>query len=146
MKKDWRNRTRKKRAGNEDAISLEGAGIEGESGLLEAADQTTPETIFERQWAATVLEQVFRRLEEDYAEKDQVSLFQALRFVISPSDPRKTYAEVAKQEGMTETAIKAAAYRLREKYSRFLRETIAETLLDKESVDDEIRKLMQAFK
>ena len=81
MKKDWRNRTRKKRAGNEDAISLEGAGIEGESCLLEAADQTTPETIFERQWAATVLEQVFRRLEEDYAEKDQVSLFQALRFV-----------------------------------------------------------------
>jgi RNA polymerase sigma-70 factor (ECF subfamily) len=146
MKKDWRNRTRQKRAGNENAISLEGADIEGEVGLLEAADQTSPEILFERQWAATVLEQVVRRLEEDYAEKNQTSLFEALRFVISPSDPRKTYAEVAEEESMTETAIKAAAYRLRERYSRLLRETIAETLLDKESVDDEIRILMQAFK
>ena len=43
---------------------------------------------------------------------------------------------------MTETAVKTAVHRLRERYGRLLREEIAETVASADEVDDEVRHLL----
>jgi len=43
---------------------------------------------------------------------------------------------------MTETAVKAAVHRLRQRYGRLLRDEIAETVADPAEVDDEVRHLL----
>ena len=44
----------------------------------EPAETSTPEQVFEKQWALTLLASVLRRLREDYAREDKGRLFEAL--------------------------------------------------------------------
>ena len=44
---------------------------------------------------------------------------------------------------MTETAVKAAVHRLRQRYGRLLREEIAETVASPAEVDEELRHLLR---
>jgi RNA polymerase sigma-70 factor (ECF subfamily) len=52
------------------------------------------------------------------------------------------YRDVASELGMTETAVKAAVHRLRQRYGRLLRDEIADTVADPAEVDDEVRHLL----
>jgi len=146
MTQDYRNRTRQKRGGGTQILSLNFTNRDGANRILEIEDHETPEALFERQWAVTVLQQVLESVEVHYENSGQTSLFNALRFVISPNDEKRSHEEVAKQEGMSVSAVKSAAYRLRERFARELRATIADTLLDHQDVDDEIRELMAVFR
>ena len=55
------------------------------------------------------------------------------------------YAEIASQWKGSAGAVKVAVHRLRKRYRQLLRETIAETVLTPEDVDDEIRFLLSAL-
>lgn len=145
MAKVHRDQNRIKRGGDWSMVSLDFAGEGGESRILEPEDHLTPETIFERQWALTILERVVSIIERRYEEKGNGELFRAIRFVISPGAEGETYSQIAKRLGITETAVKVAAFRLRERYAMQLRDSIADTLLDDSDVESEIQRLMNAF-
>ena len=106
---------------------------------LEPEDRRTPEMLFERRWGLTVLERAMERLRAEFA--DQPERFERLRPSLTGAEPDK-YSEVAGALGMSETAVKAAVHRLRQRYGRLLRDEIAETVADPAEVDAEVRHLL----
>ncbi|MEX2578022.1 MAG: sigma-70 family RNA polymerase sigma factor [Verrucomicrobiales bacterium] len=145
MANDWRDRKRLKRGGEARLLSIDVDGSDGRSIILEPEDNTTPEIIFQRQWALSVLHRVVECLRERYVAKGRGDLFEALKFVINTNQPDRSYSEIANEFGMKEGAVKMAAHRLRERYGRLLKETIADTLVEGSDVDEELRELMNAF-
>ncbi len=126
-------------------LSLEMVFDDGRSRIIEPEDSVTPEKVFDRQWALTVIEQSMNCLENKYREKGKQSIFDALRFVISPGEAVVSYAEVAEKEGISESAFKVADHRLRDRFGKELRLTIRDTMLEEEDVEEEIRWLFSAF-
>jgi RNA polymerase sigma-70 factor (ECF subfamily) len=91
------------------------------------------------------LDRVFQTLRDEYEQKGKGDQFEALKFSISTQFESRPYVDVAVELGCSPGAVKVAAHRLRERYQRTLRETIADTILPDEEVDQELRELMRAF-
>lgn len=120
---------------------------DGESRYLrEPADERTPERLFERRWALTLLEEALGRLREEHRVAGREDLFEALRGTLgSAGGPEASYAALGEGLGMSEGAVKVAVHRLRRRYRDVLRAAIAETVADPSEVDDEIRCLLGAL-
>ena len=73
----------------------------------EPADTCTPEQVFEKQWALTLLESVLNRLREDYARDGKGALFDTLEPCLIGSRETQPYAALAAELGMTEGAVKS---------------------------------------
>jgi len=132
-----------KRGGGIPAISLGVADAEGRY-QLEASSNETPERIFDRRWASTLLARALTRLESDTSEGGRRQLFEALRIYLTGDQPELTYAETAARLGMSEGAIKVAVHRLRRKFRDLVRDEIAQTVAAPEDIDDELRHLWSA--
>jgi RNA polymerase sigma-70 factor (ECF subfamily) len=66
----------------------------------EPVDHLTPDRLFQRRWALTVLEFSFQLLREEFAAAGKAALFDALRpFLGFGSDPEKRYEEVCASAG-----------------------------------------------
>jgi len=106
-------------------------------------EKLTPEKAFELRWAITLLEQVYRRLEEEHRRQGKTELFDALRTTLAGPGNSAPYAELAARLNMNEGAVKVAVHRLRQRYRALLRETIAETVESEAEVEEELRYLMR---
>ena len=111
----------------------------------QSAETLTPEKVFGRRWAITLLEQVYQRLAQEHEQQGKAALFGALRGSLAGAGGTAPYAELARQLGMTEGAVKVAVHRLRHRYRELLRETIAETVSGAEEVEDELRYLLRTL-
>lgn len=109
----------------------------------EPVETDTPETAYERRWALALLEQVYRRLEEEFRRVGKEKHFAALRVALTGERSAVPYAELGRQLNMTEAAVKMAVHRLRQRYRELLRESIADTVSGPEEVEDELRYLLQ---
>ncbi len=134
-----------KRGGGKTTLSLDFT--DGESRYLrEPADERTPERLFERRWALTLLDEALSRLRAEHRSAGREDLFEALRGTIVPGGGEaEPYAALGARLGMGEGAVKVAAHRLRRRYREVLRAAIAETVADPSEVDDEIRHLLDAL-
>ncbi|MCC6579539.1 MAG: hypothetical protein IT440_03800 [Phycisphaeraceae bacterium] len=112
--------------------------------VREPADTMTPDRVYERRWALTVLEQVLSRLREEYIQRGQGDLFAALQPALA-GDRRAGHAAVAAQLSTTEGAVKVAAHRLRRRYRELLRDEIAQTVDPPDSVEDELQYLRKCL-
>ncbi|MDJ0974412.1 MAG: sigma-70 family RNA polymerase sigma factor [Planctomycetota bacterium] len=112
----------------------------------EPAAGDTPEALFERRFAHALLDRALDRVAGDYRRKGaaQAERFQALRPLIV-GGPTQPYAEIGERLGVSETAVKVAVHRLRQRYRDALRAEIAETVDDPAAIDDEIRRLLSAL-
>jgi RNA polymerase sigma-70 factor (ECF subfamily) len=139
-----RHRARaKKRGGGKEPIAVDFADAEAHY-RLEPIERYTPETMFERQWARSILRHALERLRK---EAQGTSLADRLRYfepylTDSPSPLR--YREVAKQLGMTESAVKVAINRVSRRYGEAIRAEVARTVHGRDEIDDEIRHLLAA--
>lgn len=130
-----------KRGGGRRPISLDSE--EAESRFQrEPADRLTPEQIFERRWALTVLDRALDRLRREFAERGERERFDRLEQFLTGGRPHPSHKEVAAELGLTESAVKAAVHRLRRQLGRVLRAEVAETLASQREVDDEVRHLL----
>ena len=111
---------------------------------LEPADAWTPERLFERQWALTLLDQVLSALRAEYAADGKEPLFEQLKSFLT-GETSASYAAVAPQLGMSEGALKVAAHRLRQSYRALLRREVGQTVADPQEIDDEIGRLFAAL-
>ncbi|MBA4148131.1 MAG: sigma-70 family RNA polymerase sigma factor [Verrucomicrobia bacterium] len=109
------------------------------------ADALSPEKLFEKRWAMTLLEQVYDDLRNDYAQEGKAELFEALRFSLMGERSQVPYADLAKRLGMNEGAVKVAVHRIRQCYRKRLRERIAETVATPDEIEDELRSLLRAL-
>ena len=138
---DARDRERAaKRGGGQAPIPLDEAFAE-ESYRREPHTELTPEEIFERRWAFTVIDRAVRRLREDSERRGSLARFERLKEFLTGAGS-DSYREAASDLGMTEDAVKAAVHRLRRRYGEMLRREVEETVADPSQVDDEIRDLL----
>ena len=133
-----------KRGGGRKVLPLDFETGEGRY-QLEPADERTPERLFERRWALTLLDAALARLREEHERSGRLDLFEALRGTLVAGGASSPWAEVGAKLGMTEGAVKVAAHRLRRRYREVLRRAIGETVADPSEVDDEIRHLMESL-
>ncbi|MHC4858888.1 MAG: RNA polymerase sigma factor [Planctomycetota bacterium] len=110
---------------------------------LEPVHDLTPDRVFERRWALTLLDRVLGRLGEEMEKGGRAEAFAALRTYLTGEGP--AHRETAKRLGMSEGAVKTAVHRLRRRYRELLRAEIAETVAEPAEVDDEIRHLLGAL-
>jgi RNA polymerase sigma factor (sigma-70 family) len=112
---------------------------------LEPVDNTTPEKLFERTWALTLLNQALEQLERNYDQAGQGELFKHLRGTLAGGPEQCSLGEIGKLMDMTESAVKKAAQRLRDRYGAVLRQLIAATVEGPGAVDDEVQTLFAAL-
>jgi DNA-directed RNA polymerase specialized sigma24 family protein len=135
---EWDKAHTLKRGGGQPAISLDTAEARYRA---EASEHMSPDRIFERQWAVTLLAQVEARLHQDYDAAVKGSLFEALQIYLTGETGMPPYRETADRLSLSLDALKKAVERLRRRYGKLLREEIAQTVSDPAEVDEELRYL-----
>jgi RNA polymerase sigma factor (sigma-70 family) len=110
----------------------------------EPAHDETPERIFERRWALSVLDRVVERLRNEFVQHGRPEHFDRLKmFLLGKSDA--PYAALAREMNTSEGALKVAIHRLRKRYRELFREEIADTVADPGEVESELRFLAAAL-
>jgi RNA polymerase sigma factor (sigma-70 family) len=113
---------------------------------FEPVDAMTPEAIYERRWALTLLEQALSRLRQEMADAGKEKQFDALKHALAGDEAARPYADIARDLGMSEAAVKTAVHRLRRRHLELLRATIADTVSDESEIDAELRDLFAAVR
>jgi len=121
-------------------ISLDAEQAEGRY-AAEAVDKMSPERLFERAWALTVLEAVVQRLRLEYEASGRGAIFMELRFAITGEKNAAPYADLAARLGISEESVRVGVHRLRQRYRSLLREEIARTVGENEDVQVEMQHL-----
>jgi len=112
----------------------------GEDGyLLEPVDELTPDQVFERRWAQTVLQSALDRLRQEYTARGQAALFERLQDYQPRETGGQSYAQLGEEFAMTEAAVKSAFQRMRQRHRELLREEIAQTVTRPEEIEEELR-------
>ena len=92
---DERDRAQaKKRGGGRKILSLSLQNAEGQY-ALEPADPLSPEMLFEKSWALTVLERTMDRLEAEMAKKNRQKLFEHLKVYLTAEKGVIPYQDMA---------------------------------------------------
>jgi RNA polymerase sigma factor (sigma-70 family) len=138
---EWDAAQTGKRGGGQARLSWDDETLERQY-QLEAADQATPETIFERRWALNVLEQALAQLGQEYFRAGKQDLFEGLRVFLSGDKKLIPQAEIAGKLGISISAVRVGVHRLRQRYGQVLREQIAATVSSPAEIEEEIRHLM----
>src|SRR5215467_1989904 len=106
----------------------------------EPAHDETPERIFERRWALSVLDRVVEKLRDEFVQRGRPEHFERLKvFLLGHSDA--PYAALAHELNTSEGALKVAIHRLRKRYRELFRQEIADTVADPAEVESELRFL-----
>jgi len=141
---EWDKARAQKRGGNRVLIPIHSGPAETAYGL-EPVENITPETVFERRWALTLLELVLARLRAEQVRDGKVKLFEELKTTLTGERGALRYAEIGARLNLSEGAVKVAVHRLRKRYRELLREEIAHTVSGPEQIEGEIRALFCAL-
>lgn len=140
---EWDRRQALKRGGSRMIVSIDDTSTD-ESVELALAEETSPEEVFDRQWALTVLDRVLDRLRSEFRAGEKAVSFKDLEPFLTADQPAGFYALVAARTGLKEGTVKVAVHRMRRRYGELLREELLRTVSDPKEVQDEIRHLLRA--
>jgi len=141
---EWDRAKAQKRGGDKKVLSLDFDAAASRYDR-EPADSLSPEKLFERSWALTVLTRAMDQLKAESAASDKQQLFDRLKVYLTAEKDAVSYRDVAAELNMTEGAVKVAVHRLRRRYRELVRDEIAQTVTTEAQVDEEIRDLFAAL-
>ena len=131
-----------RRGGDRAALSLDFEDAEGRY-RHEPVDVETPERIFERRWALTVLDRALARVGNEYAAGRR-AYFDRLRCFLTGEPREFPYGQIASELETSEGAVRLAVHRLRRRFREALQAEVAETVADAAETEDEIQFLIAA--
>lgn len=134
-----------KRGGGVRPLSLDEGEGEARCQPFEVADFRSPDLLFERQWAATVLENSLRRLQDTYRARGKETLFLELRPFLQNEEKLPPQTEAAAALNLSPEAFRIALHRLRLRYQQCLLDEVTATLEVGGSPEEEIRYLRSLF-
>src|SRR5262245_8624461 len=141
---EWDRANRQKRGGGAVTLSLDWQDADTRY-QIHPADNLSPDKLYDRAWAVTLLERVIQRLREENSAGDDRKLFDELKPFLTLGKSAIPYSQAATALGMTESAVRVTVHRLRRRYRELLRQEIAQTLSDPAQVEEEVRALFSAF-
>ena len=113
---------------------------------VEPADPLSADRLYERRWALTLMEQVLRRLKDEYEVAGHTALFDCLKQLLPDEPGTPSRAEIAARLDMTENALRQALHRFRRRYQLLLREEIGHTVAVASDIEDELRHLITVLR
>jgi len=141
---EWDRATAAKRGGNHVLISLDDDNAE-ERYRMEPAVEVTPEKLFERSWARTLLAQALTRLRAEYAADGKTQQFEQIKCFLTEETGEGGDASVAARLNTSTGAVAVAVHRMRHRYRELVRHEIARTVTTPVELEDEIRHLLAAL-
>ena len=135
-----RHHRAQKRGGGVSFVSLDDPAPDGGGSLQITGPGLTQERIFERQWAAALLDLVLTRLQAEFVENGKGRLFEEAKAFLTGAK-QTTYEDAARRIGMSPAALKMAVVRMRQRYGELLRAEIVRTVSSPEEVEPELRAM-----
>ncbi len=113
---------------------------------LEPYHERTPESVFLRQWALTLIDQARDAVRREYLQSNKEQLFELLQVFLSGDPADLSYREAAQKLDKSEGAIKVAVHRLRRQFHKQIRAEISRTVETETEIDSEIQDLFDALR
>jgi RNA polymerase sigma-70 factor (ECF subfamily) len=138
---DERDRaTAAKRGGGRGLVSLDEQDAESRY-LADVAVELSPEKIYEKRWATTLLEQALEKLRQEFVAAGKAQRFEPLKIFLQDGSEQGDYDALGKELGMSANTVAAAVHRLRQRYRELVRAEVAHTVARPEDVPEEMRHL-----
>src|SRR5687767_13008565 len=112
---DWDRERALKRGGGAAPLSFD-AGAAETRYAREPSHDVTPERLFDRGWALTVLSEALKSLRYRYARDGQEALFEKLKPFITSGHEPPPYHDLAGELHMNSATVRVAVHRLRQRY------------------------------
>jgi RNA polymerase sigma factor (sigma-70 family) len=144
---EWRKAQRQKRGGQTRTLSLDALTLErGEASYLrETSHQETPEHLYQRTWAETLLARVLSRLSAECNSRGDDRYATVEPFLAAGQEP-PSLAHAAAQLGLGIPAFKSLLHRFRQRYRELLFDEVRQTVGDYGDAQDELRGLLAAVR
>jgi RNA polymerase sigma factor (sigma-70 family) len=133
-----------KRGGGEPLLSLDLEAAERRY-WLEPRNDLTPERLYDRRWALSVLERALRALRAEFRATGRELFFDAVQGRLAGDAADMPYKEIADRFGMSESGVKVAVHRMRRRYGDLVRAEVADTVQTEAAIDVELRYLLTAL-
>jgi len=135
----------KKRGGGNLVLSLDFEA--GESRYqIEPSHDLTPEKLYERRWVLVILDQVLDRLGAELKDAGQTMHFERLKPALVSEMTIAEYEQASQALGITASAAKQAAYRMRKRYRELLRLEVMRTVAADSEINEEIGRLLRILR
>ena len=118
--------------------------LDGVDRPIEPAHHETPESLYEREWARTLLGRAVSRLMEE-AGPDDAPLVAHLGAVMTGDGADVPMKSLAATLHVSEGAARVALHRMRKKLRRAILDEIAQTVGPGEDVEDELRHVLASL-
>jgi len=141
---EWDRANRQKRGGGATLVSLDWQDADTRY-QIDPPDNLSPDKLYDRAWAVTMLERVIARLRDENTNEGKAGLFGQLKPFLMVGKSAIPYAQVADSLKLTEGAVRVAVHRLRVRYRELLRDEVGQTISDPAQVEEEMRTLFIAF-
>jgi len=113
---------------------------------LEPVERMNPETIFERRWALTLLEEALAALQSEFMTSGRGEVFRELQPFLCGETGVPVYKDVAARLAISAGAARVTVHRLRDRYRELVRREIVATLAAGEDVEAEMRHLFAVLR
>lgn len=131
-----------KRGGAAHMTSLEAPGTDDG---LRAAERDSPDRVFERRWALTVIDAALRALRAEAQAAGKLDVFSRLReFLIEPP-AEADYAVLAREMNVRPNTLAATVHRMRRRLREHVLAQLAHTTHARADLDAELRDLRAAL-
>jgi len=142
---EWDRVRAQKRGGGQPHLPLDTELAEEKFRAEPALVDSSPDRVYERRWAMTLLEQAMSRLRAEFERANKAGEFEKLKSFLT-ADRREVPAPSAAAElGLSEGALRVAVHRLRKRFRALFREEIAHTVARSEDIEDELRHLLEVL-
>jgi len=145
LAREWNKAHAQKRGGGRSHFSLNEKDSENRY-RIEPADTLTPDKVFDRRWATTLLDQAMAKLREECISDDKGDLFSKVQYLLPGERGTASYAQIAADLNISEDAIKMAVHRLRRCYGELVRAEIAHRVASPREAQEELQYLFAVLR
>jgi DNA-directed RNA polymerase specialized sigma24 family protein len=141
---EWHRTQAAKRGGGAEWIALDGLQAE-QRYALEPHDKATPEAVFQRRWAATLIARGQERLRDEMIAVGEGGQFAILEPALAGERTVENYRAIANRFGVTESTVKSWVLRMRRRFRFLLLDEISQTLSEGQNPEEELPELLAAL-
>jgi RNA polymerase sigma-70 factor (ECF subfamily) len=139
---EWDRSRARKRGGGLAPICLDGPEMEA---MAIPDPSASPEAVFEKRWALTLLDTAMRRLRAEHEAAGKGDDYERLKGCLTAERGEIDYGALGEALGIGAASARSAVHRLRKRYRELVREEVAGTVADPGEVDDELRAVIAAL-
>ena len=145
LAESWKAANAQKRGGGRTIVSIDQQDAENRY-LVEPGHDESPEVLYERHWARTLLDHIKTKLRRVYEDLGKVDQFEVLQEFMEWNSGDVSYADAAAKLSMTENNVRVNVFRMRKRFGELLRGQIEETVASPDDVAGELQHVFEVLR